>query len=765
MATRSRLLAPLALAALSVSAALSVGRVFDSSRYVLPVVGAALLPHAVGAVGRRWRWAAPLVLLAGALVLLAYVVWAIVPSTTSAIGLPGSATWHAIGHDLRTGWQALRTKKAPAPASEGAILLAVLAVWAMATTADWLAFTRRAVLGAMAPALVIFVWSSVLGTHEFPALGVAAFIVFAGMFLYAQNLALLDQRRSWLVTRSRARGSGLIGIACLGAAALVAALVLAPALPGADADAILHVQPGDEGTGGHTYQAGIAPLVDVGAKLQNANVPDLFTVKADQPDYWRVTALDQYSPANGGEWTLDASGPGAVQSGLDAKVPPGALHQVYDIGPKLGERWMPAAYQAVRVSTPDILVVTSSATLVTDDSSVSGLTYTVDSVPGPRDDQVTAAQEAATDAPLPRSMRKYTDLPATFPQDIRNLAQTIVTRAGATTPYQKAAALRDYFRGPQFTYDTHVDYSDSAQAIEQFLQVKRGFCVQFASAYAVMARAVGLPTRLATGFTPGTLRDGEYVVDSHDTHAWPEVWLAGLGWTHLFDPTPPSNANTVGGSALPGEAGVAPITAVGPETTVAPPQATTAPTPSTTPGAAPPAAGGGNPPASTAPAATPKVSEPASSGGNRSPWMFVALVVLVISGIVGAYVAFVVVAKQRRRARRRTGDPGAAVQGAWDEAIDRLREAHQQPDPALTAIEMSRVTPAIVAPATAAPMRALARTYTATRYGDQPAAEHDADQAWASLEALERALDDSVSGRERWRRKLDVSTLRKPTRV
>ena len=54
MVRRARLFAPLALAALSVVAALSLGRVVDSSRFVLPILGAALLPHAVGAVV-RWR--------------------------------------------------------------------------------------------------------------------------------------------------------------------------------------------------------------------------------------------------------------------------------------------------------------------------------------------------------------------------------------------------------------------------------------------------------------------------------------------------------------------------------------------------------------------------------------------------------------------------------------------------------------------------------------------------------------------------------------
>ena len=102
-------------------------------------------------------------------------------------------------------------------------------------------------------------------------------------------------------------------------------------------------------------------------------------------------------------------------------------------------------------------------------------------------------------------------------------------------------------------YDTAVGSLDSGSAILEFLSTKRGFCVQFASAYAVMARTLGIPARVAVGFTPGTLADGRYHVTSHDAHAWPEIYLTGIGWTHLFDPTPAQQGDTTGGSDLPND--------------------------------------------------------------------------------------------------------------------------------------------------------------------------------------------------------------------
>ena len=137
-----------------------------------------------------------------------------------------------------------------------------------------------------------------------------------------------------------------------------------------------------------------------------------------------------------------------------------------------------------------------------------------------------------------------------MPTVIAGTAQQVVADAGATTPYAQAEALRDYFWA-NYVYDLDVDPRDDTNAIASFISEKRGFCVQFASTYAVMARSLGIPSRVAVGFTPGDRRDGVFHVQSHNAHAWPEIWLAGLGWTHLFDPTPPagSSGTTVSAAA------------------------------------------------------------------------------------------------------------------------------------------------------------------------------------------------------------------------
>jgi transglutaminase-like putative cysteine protease len=742
MASRARIFAPIALGALSVAAALSLGRVFDSARYVGPVVGAALAPHALGVVTRRYGRAIPTAFTAP-VGLVVYVVLTLEWSTTW-YGIPRGATWHAVVHQLDTGWTLLRTAPAPAAVTNGALLLAVIATWVMATIADTIAFRRQAALASVTPALVLFVWSATLGTTQYRVETTAGFAAAAVVFLLVQNLAVIDQRRSWLVSRHPGRPHVLAPAALLGVGAIVVGLVVAPLLPGADSDPLVDFRnPGRDRAGGHTYRTAVAPLVDVGAKLQRSAEKEVFTVRSGGvPDYWRIAALDQYTGAGGGQWTLSAEG-NQVRVGLSGTVPSGALRQEYRIG-ALTERWMPAAYRPVAVSRSDTLVVTASSTLVTDADAVTGLRYTVDSALAPTPGSVTAAQVAATVAAVPRSLRQYATLPPGFPASVVALARSIVAEANAHTPYDEARALRDYFRSGAFVYDTNVPAVDDANAIVDFLQTKRGFCVQFAATYALMARALHLPARVAVGYTPGELRDGVFHVTTHDAHAWPEVWLAGLGWTHLFDPTPAKETGATGGSELPGEGAVA--TPVVPST--APP--TTAPSTSATGGVA-----------TTAPAPRPSVTT-ATPGGSHV-WLAVVLGVLAVLALVAAYVGGVLGAKSRRRKRRREApDTADAVRGAWAEALDRLHEARLPSDPSLTPLELARCAPARTAPGTAAPLRALARTYTTARYADVAPGPGDAESAWAAVAQLEHALSDGLPLRERWRRRLDPSTLRAP---
>ena len=758
MVARARFVAPFALAALSAAAALSLGRVFASGRFVVPVLVAVALAHASGALARRLAWPAWAVFV-GQLAVLVVVV-------TIAYGPHFSVAGVAFGSDtsvftlLDRGLHAVRTVTPPIPATDGAVLLAVLVCFVVAAVGDWLAFRRQAVLAATAPALVLFVWAVTLGTGDNRIATAVGFGAAAIAFLLVQHVAVLDRGRGWLVSRDAPRMHWIAPAVLLAIGALAISVAIAPALPGADGEPLLDIASGDRtGGAGSSYRTGVAPFVDVSTKLNDTADTELFTVTAGHPDYWRVAALDQFDNESGGQWTLRASGD-QVSVGLPESGPSGSFHQHIVIGP-MGERWLPAAYRPVAIDLDGTLVVESSSTLVADEENVEGLTYNVDSETPLTGGQVTAPAEAATDAPVPAGLARYTTLPSDTPADIGALAQRIVTDAGATTPYAQAEALRDYFRTDGFVYDTSVPPSDTPDAILAFLEERRGFCVQFASAYAVMARSLGIPTRIAVGFTPGDDVDGVYHVSAHDAHAWPEVWLAGLGWTHLFDPTPSSSTVASGGSALPDETPVTPLAAPrGPDTPTATTSVGTAPGQSTAPGATdttPTTAP--TMPTGAAPPASPEVTtESSSSTSSTSLWLIVVLVLLVVVAVAVAYVVLLAAARARRRDRRRAGTPHDVVQGAWDEALDQLRGARVPTDSSLTPLELSRIVP-VRSPAAARPLGDLADRYTSVRYGTTPPTDADAERAWAATEELAAALATDVEWRERWRRRLDPRPL------
>jgi hypothetical protein len=148
------------------------------------------------------------------------------------------------------------------------------------------------------------------------------------------------------------------------------------------------------------------------------------------------------------------------------------------------------------------------------------------------------------------------------------------------------------------------------------------------------------------------------------------------------------------------------------------------------------------------------------SSSGRGVWLPVVAVVAALLFAVCGYVGAVLFLKRRRRNRRQHAtNPVFAVTGAWQEALDRLREASVMPRPAETPLDLAASVPRGTSPATAAPMHELARVYGAARYGEGAVAADDARAAWESVDELERALDDGVPWSTRWRRRLDVSTL------
>jgi hypothetical protein len=235
----------------------------------------------------------------------------------------------------------------------------------------------------------------------------------------------------------------------------------------------------------------------------------------------------------------------------------------------------------------------------------------------------------------------------------------------AESPYAAAAAIQKWLRSDGgFTYSLQLPTSvldDNGQQIGdpilRFLKSKTGYCVQFASTMVMMARAKGIPARMALGFLPGSQDDGLFTVRSSDAHAWPELYFAGAGWLR-FEPTPAVRTGAAPTYTIPAAVPV--------------PGATTAPT--TSPDVTGSATSTARDPG--APEVDGLATADTSSVTDRvrvwlsEPWHL--LLVAIVLGLLGSLVLPLTAFLVNRRRRSRAASPGELAEAQWDELVSRL---------------------------------------------------------------------------------------------
>ena len=132
----------------------------------------------------------------------------------------------------------------------------------------------------------------------------------------------------------------------------------------------------------------------------------------------------------------------------------------------------------------------------------------------------------------------YLQLPPSFPESVRDLALGLTDEAD--NPLDKALMIQAYLRGPEFTYSQSIDAPPpDSDGVEWFLfESKIGYSDYFASSMTVMLRSIGVPARLAAGYSPGELNDlGQRVIRDSDSHGWTQAYFPDYGWID-FEPTP-----------------------------------------------------------------------------------------------------------------------------------------------------------------------------------------------------------------------------------
>jgi len=762
------LAAEVALVALTVVVAISLERLFDDVTFLRELLILVVGSHIVAAVCRRaelsMAWATPI---SGvALVVLATAVFY---PDASALILPTRETVTMLGDDLREAWQVFSDDAAPVPPVRGFLVTTSVLLWYGVFLADWAAFRLRSPLEAVAPATAVFVFASLLGVgRNETAHGV---LFAAGLLGVLLTLRAERQVREevWVgsgaaegvrTTLQLGAGAGLVAV-------LVAALI-APQIPGATAQPLLDIT---EINDGPETRSVLSPLVEVSASLVNQSNTELFSVRVDraQQDYWRLMALTKFEDEIWRRSSNFDEARGPVDSDINAEVATIPLTQEVTIA-SLGNIYLPAAYEVSEVVdnggvTLEYEVATGALVVERGLEHIPrGLTYTIESqVP----DFSVADLPADASAGMGRDfVNEHTQLPAVcaegestldtgcWPTEVSQRAVDIT--AGATTDYERVKALQDFFLDPSlFTYDLAVALDHDINSMNEFLILGRGYCEQFASTFAAMARSLGIPARVAVGFTWGDWSDerGEYVVRGKHAHAWPEVYFAGVGWV-IFDPTPGRSRghdSDITGLENPQQTGPHDIPSPDDE----------APTPSTEPprDTDPELPGPNDSPGRTTTTTSP-VEIDGVAGGNNSgdtdggagdgsgTGGALIRIALALGGLMllAGFVPAVQFLRRRRRMALVAADPLGRGEVAWDDALGALRLLGLVPTPNQTPHEF--VSAAESARRDFGPLRTLADLITTLRYSAGEDAVADAIAAQdAAAEIVRRCRSQIGRGR------------------
>jgi transglutaminase-like putative cysteine protease len=427
------------------------------------------------------------------------------------------------------------------PDSPAMRCLVMVAIGLVAILVDTLAVGVAAPAASGLVLLCVFAVPASLADEMLP---LWTFVFGAGAF--ALLLAVDGQHRheAWRgrLPNAGQNGSGPAATAVAGLAVVIALLAGASLafvgtvgrLPGT----------GDE-IGGGSGGLGLDPMTQLRGMLNQGAPKELFRVR-DLPNsaYLRAMTLRRYVPDKG--WELGGNMPEGVPARGELPAQPGDPGGGQAVKVRVEpmswvDNWLPVYGRVRGIENvdenwrfdPERGMVYSVRTRKSGE-------YTLETVlETPSADTLRQARGQVDIDPA------YLEAPGVTPE-VADLARRII--AGHDNRFDQATALYRHFTdGTQgFTYTTQTSTTNtSADALADFVfNGKKGFCEQYASAMAIMARSVGMPARVALGFTAGFPTDDFQTITSQDAHAWVEIYFPGYGWM-TFDPTPLSDGRGV----------------------------------------------------------------------------------------------------------------------------------------------------------------------------------------------------------------------------
>ena len=640
-----RLLTFAILAAL-LAALLPVVRVVQPGWWLLAALLLAALVLAAGYAARHYRLPAIAVTLIEAALWVVFMTFVFLRDTAILWVIPTLDTVRSVPVLVEAAMNEITLGAAPLPPTLAVTFVVVGAMGLLTIVVDHVVVTARMPLLGAVGIIAVSLIPAIAAPSEFDVIGFV-FLAITLLFLIRSE----TRAREKPLEREAERTAGVPATAVgIGAIAIVVAVVATPVLP----------QPGVRAGSGVGPGPGIDATLQLGDDLRRPQDIEVLRVRTDAPavPYLRATTLTRFE---GGVWEPDRSQTVSLASerafgavDVDGDIRIGEYTTKVDVL-NLDSPWAPVPYPAVGISglTGVWGAVPYNHTVASTSDSTQGQSYEVVSAPA----RPSLEQMRATSAVGAQVRDETTELPTDIPPIIAQLAAEVT--AQETTDYDRLVALQRWFRGPDFAYSLEAPVEDGfdgsgADAVARFLEVREGYCVHFASAFALMARTLNMPSRIVVGYLPGTPSseriDGDpvYTVTSSQLHAWPEVFFEGVGWVP-FEPTAGLGVPTLFSSAatLPGST-------TDPDTQ--------APRPTNTP------TGRGDA------AEVDTENQPGSTGAGASRSAFDPIPVLgLVVGLIVVLALPLLLGGLRRRqhdAAARTGDAAAAWQSVQEAAID-----------------------------------------------------------------------------------------------
>ena len=660
----------------------------------------------------------------------------------------------------------------PVPDTRPASLVAAAGIGLAAILVDILAARLRRPAVAGVPLLVLF---SVPVASDLKTFGVAQTVTFAAALAGFLALLSADGRmrlRMWgrLVTFRYVQPADEAGAGPdtrelaasgrrIGLAAVCLAVIIPIIVPGMHAHDVFGTT--DNGQS-HGVGAGLNTFLSVQHDLTEHPQPVLsYTTDSNDPaqQYFQVYSLNYSSTQNA--WFPEfPSGVVGSRTVLDTALPyspPGQLATtptqtvtttVHVAGGQGGPTaYLPVPYAPVALTIGGLATwqeLGGSLMILSPVEGLSGLEYQVTS----HEADPTATSINSTNGQFVPGVIQTQYGAYNGPDAARLLAIMRQHTQGAQTLLQAAIDLQNWLDSRAFTYTLKPDLPNNSHWLLSFLtRDRRGYCQQFAWAFAVLARLAGIPSRISVGYTGGDPGGhASWQVTTADAHAWPELYFPGEGWLR-FEPTP-SGAGDQGTATVPGYAKGA---STGPNTPLPGSQSQKATSNGKSAGSSKKGSA-----LNRLTHGQPGVSGAATANSGGGLWLAVGIPVLVV--LLLTWPALTRLLTRRRRWLTAAGDAGQA-RAAWRELTDDLADLGLQGAPGETPRGVARrITQQASLDPTAA--QALTRIATAEEQARYARLALPAPGLAADVRTVRRAAAASVRRGQRLRaRVLPASTI------